>query len=131
LPNQEPSGPFNSAFADLAALREELGSPEPEPPSPDRRGVVPPAGQSDDPPTLARRVVVQRERKGHGGKTVTRIRGILATPERRAEFARELAKRLGSGAKVQDDEIWVQGDQTERLQDILTQMGAERVVVGS
>lgn len=67
-----------------------------------------------DAPAGRGRLVVRRERKGHGGRTVTRIEG-LGGAERRAEYARELARALGAGARVEGEDVVVQGDLAPRV----------------
>lgn len=132
LPSEGSAGPFNAAFAELEALKGSLEPSEPEPAPPEPASEPPAAGRSETAPSpFGPKVVVRRERKGHGGKTVTRISGLSAGPERLRGLAKDLAGRLGVGAKTEDEEIWVQGDQTQRLQDVLTQLGAKRVVIGN
>jgi hypothetical protein len=52
------------------------------------------------------RVVVQVERKGHGGKTVTRAVGLSGDLD---AAARDLARALGAGARATEDGVVVQG----------------------
>ena len=77
----------------------------------------------------AGKLVVRRERKGRGGKTVTVIEGLpfAALPE----FARALKKSLGCGATVEDRSLVLLGDLGERAREWLAARGARRVVVGS
>jgi len=74
------------------------------------------------------RVVVQVERKGHGGKTVTRALGLAGDL---AGAARELARALGTGARAEDDGIVVQGEHVERLAAWLEARGTGGVVRGN
>jgi translation initiation factor 1 (eIF-1/SUI1) len=62
--------------------------------------------------THANKVVVRRERKGHGGKTVTRISGILTGRE---ALAQRLKKQMGVGARVDGETLVLHGDQRERV----------------
>lgn len=148
-----PAAPFNPAFSGLEALKAELGPSggaapedgEPERGAPERaegragedRPTEPPGASSTSDPANAplvrtrAKIVVRRERKGHGGKTVTRITGLEGTADELNALARSLAKSLGVGAKLEDAEIWVQGDQIDRLQEALRQRGAKRVIVGT
>jgi translation initiation factor 1 len=61
------------------------------------------------------RVIVRREKKGHGGKTVTIAEGEGLSGADLALLARDAAKALGSGARVESGAIVVQGDLSERL----------------
>jgi translation initiation factor 1 len=139
-PEEHPSGPFNAAFASLEALKNDLEAPTSvesaegvATPAPASAAEPPGTVETEPAAALAARgkIVVRRERKGHGGKTVTRIGGLGGEPEAVDALARTLARRLGVGVKVEDGEIWVQGDQTHRLQDLLQQLGARRVIAGN
>ncbi len=78
--------------------------------------------------------VVWHERKGRGGKTVTiaswreGARPAIATVE---GLARELSRRLGSRARVEDGAIVVQGELVERLAGILESEHGVRVTRGT
>jgi translation initiation factor 1 len=75
------------------------------------------------------KLVVKMERKGHGGKAVTRVSGIHAGD---AEvLARDLKKALGTGVRVDDDgTLTVQGDLVDRVVALLEARGAVRIVRG-
>jgi translation initiation factor 1 len=100
------------------------GEPAPAP--------APPAPPADG-PDLSRcgKVVVRRERKGHGGKTATVVAG-LGLPARDLErLARAVRRALGCGATVDGDTLVVQGDQAVRVQAWLAEHGARRIVLGN
>ena len=85
----------------------------------------------DGPPDAQSRVVVRRENKGRGGKTVTRINGIaLAAPALDA-LAREIKRALGCGAVVDGDDVVVQGAQAERAANWLRANGHRDVIIGN
>lgn len=132
--------PFNDAFRGLAAARASLGggraentaTPTDAPPPTDA-----PTSAATPSPARGRlagqtgKLVLSRERKGHGGKTMTRVAG-LALPEAALEdVAQRLKRALGCGAVVEDGVIWVQGDQTERAAAWLRGEGAPRVIIGN
>jgi len=77
----------------------------------------------------AGKLVLRRERKGRGGKTVTVIEGLPVADL--PEFERALKKALGCGATVEDRSLVLLGDLGERARDWLVARGARRVVVGS
>lgn len=83
--------------------------------------------------TLARqkKIVLRREKKGRGGKTVTRVQGLDLSPDALRELARELGRAMGCGAKVEADEIIVQGDQVARATPWFEARGVRRVVRGN
>lgn len=118
-------GPFNAAFGGLAALREQMGPPateaEPEPESE-------PEGPGG-PRAAGGKVVVRREKKGRGGKTVTCVEGLAE--DGLEALARQLGKQLGCGAKLEEGVIILQGDQTQRAATFLKEQGLRKVVVGN
>jgi translation initiation factor 1 (eIF-1/SUI1) len=112
----------HNPFGALQGLRAALPD-NPPPPS----AAAPPSS----PPTkeFAEKVVVRHERKGHGGKTVTIVTGVVAAA--RADVADALKRGLGCGARVDGDDIVLQGDLVERVSALLVARGARRVVRGS
>ena len=75
------------------------------------------------------KLVLRRERKGRGGKTVTVIDGL---PQRDLdELVRAMKKALGCGASVEGEALVLLGDLAERASDWLVARGARRVVVGN
>jgi len=121
----EPAGPFNSAFGGLAALRAQMGdAPEQAPaPTPTERKKPAPASK------YGKRVVLQKERKGHGGKTVTLVRTLTLKPEEMQALTKELKRSLGCGARIEDGEIVLQGDIADRAAKWFTKQGVAKVVV--
>jgi translation initiation factor 1 len=84
-------------------------------------------------PDLGRcgKLVVRRERKGHGGKTATIVAGIGLPARDLERLARALRHALGCGAAVDGDRLVVQGDQAPRVQAWLAAQGARRIVMGN
>ena len=84
--------------------------------------------------TSVGRIVVRFERKGRGGRTVTRASGIsaarsvLGDPE---EAVRRARRALGVGAHLEDDDLVVQGECVERLAKWLEGQGVSEVVRGN
>jgi translation initiation factor 1 len=115
---------MSNPFSKLAALKDALPAGDPAPqrtqgaePSLDRR--------------FAGKLGVAKSRKGRGGKTVTAIRGLEASPAQLEELARELKKALGCGASVEGSEVLVQGEQEKRVAAWLEGRGAKRVILGT
>jgi translation initiation factor 1 len=108
---------FGSAFAGLAGLRDALpegeapADPPPEP-APEGRG----------------KVVVRRERSGRGGKTVTVIEGV---GQGREDVAKRMKKALGVGARVEGEDVVLQGALEDRAAKWLEDNGFPRVVRGT
>ncbi len=60
------------------------------------------------------RLVARREKRGRGGKTVTRIAGLELGPKELDDLARELKRALGCGASVEEGDVVLQGALVER-----------------
>ncbi len=75
------------------------------------------------------KLVVQREKKGRGGKTVTRIRGLA--PASLDTLATQMKKALGCGATIEGGDLLLLGSLVERAAAWLRAQGAERVVEGN
>lgn len=89
----------------------------------------PPAGQPFD-FSRAGKIVLARERKGRGGRTVTRISGA-GLPADLEALARALRQALGCGTSVEGAAVIVQGDIPERVRAWLEAHGARQIVAGS
>jgi translation initiation factor 1 len=123
VPPAAPSTPFNTPFAGLAGLRAALPDPPP--------GAPPPPAAPAPAPSLGAKLVVTRERKGHGGKAMVRVAGLALGPEALEALAGRLKRALGCGARVDGGDVLVQGDQAERVADWLREAGAKRVILGN
>ena len=113
-------------FGGLAALKATLPAAAPAPSA--ERGEQVERTEKKKPPEFGQKVVVRHERKGHGGKTVTVVEGIL--PAARAGLVQELKRKLGCGAREEDGTVVLQGDLVDRAARWLEARGA-RVVRGS
>jgi translation initiation factor 1 len=75
------------------------------------------------------RVVVRRERKGHGGHTATVLEGLGGLDL--DALAKQLKRALGCGASVTEAAVVLQGDVADRACAWLEGQGVRRVVRGS
>jgi translation initiation factor 1 len=81
------------------------------------------------PKLFGEKVVVRFTRKGHGGKTVTVVTGVL--PHAQEALCTEMKKALGCGARVEDGAIVLQGDLVDRACAFLEKKSAPKIVRGS
>lgn len=66
---------------------------------------------------------VSRETKGRKGKGVTLITGLQMTEKEMKALAKELKKKCGTGGTVANGRIEIQGEQRDKLVDLLTKKG--------
>ncbi|MCC7386149.1 MAG: translation initiation factor [Deltaproteobacteria bacterium] len=144
-PKRPPSPPpapandpprLNTPFAGLAKLREELaGSAAASAPTAPTAATAPTSPPTAQPPApsakLGAKLVLQREKKGRGGKTVTRIHGLELSARALEALVSDLKRGLGCGATLEDGDILLQGDLTERAAELLKKKGAQKVVIGN
>lgn len=117
---KDPKSPTpDSPFAKLAGLRDAL----PAGPAPTEKPEKP------APRVFGEKVVVRHTRRGHGGKTVTVVTGVL--PHALEGLCSEMKKALGCGARVEDGGIVLQGDLVDRAVVVLEKKGAKKIVRGS
>jgi len=83
-----------------------------------------------DTSTSSVKLLLQREKKGRAGKTVTRLRG-LPSAEARQHWAKTLKKELGCGASIEGDELILLGDLGERAKERLEASGFRHVILGN
>lgn len=115
-----------SPFAALAAVRASLPA---GPDVPVAEASSTSAAPTKEAAKFGPRVVVRKEKKGHGGKTVTVVSGVLAA--HLDDICGALKTKLGSGARIEGDDIVVQGDLVDRVDVALVALGAKKIVRGS
>lgn len=118
-PESSSASMGHNPFASLSALKSSL----PDVP------VVEKAAEKKEPKKFEEKLVVRKEKKGHGGKTVTVVSGVVAAF--RSEMATALKKALGTGARQEGDDIVMQGDLVDRVIATLEKEGARKIVRGS
>ncbi len=77
------------------------------------------------------RVDIKRTTAGRGGKTVTIVTGFIGIglPEKES-LAKKMRNACGCGGTVKDGGIEIQGDQREKIAQILTEAGFRPVFAG-
>ncbi|MDB6165171.1 MAG: translation initiation factor Sui1 [Lacunisphaera sp.] len=77
------------------------------------------------------RVDIKRSTAGRGGKTVTIVTGFtgIGLPEKES-LCKKMRNACGCGGTVKDGDIEIQGDQREKIAQILTEAGFRPVFAG-
>ena len=116
-------------LAGLAKLSGQL----PSLPSAAKEAQAPKARAAETPLSRALRgkIVIARDSRGRGGKTVTCVRGIEGAPALLEALAKQLRHELGTGVRVDEGVLIVQGALSERVAACLEQRGAARIVIGN
>jgi translation initiation factor 1 len=120
--------PF-AMLGELDALKN-LPKPEPEPekPQPKVESAKPAKAPKPVIPKNSRgRLVLRREKKDRGGKTVVVISGFAELPGANsvmiADLAKELKGKLGCGGSFDRQEIVLQGDRAVAVNALLEELG--------
>jgi translation initiation factor 1 len=95
---------------------------------------TPPATRTAKAPLPAKnrgRVDIKRTTAGRGGKTVTIVTGFvgIGLPEKES-LTKKMRNACGCGGTVKDGDIEIQGDQREKIAQILTDAGFRPVFAG-
>jgi len=91
----------------------------------------PPAAAKPEPGRNRGRVDIKRTTAGRGGKTVTLVTGFvgIGLPEKE-QLAKKMRNACGCGGTVKDGDIEIQGDQREKIAQILSDAGFRPVFAG-
>ena len=68
-------------------------------------------------------VRIMRDRKGRGGSTATTITGLPGDDAALYQLLKKLKQQLGTGGSREGRVLAIQGDQRERVQEILVALG--------
>lgn len=122
-----PSFAKASVFAKATADKSE-GAPSAPPSS---AGGGAPAPRQDVPAKSRGRVDLKRTTAGRGGKTVTIVTGFMGIglPEKES-LCKKMRNACGCGGTVKDGDIEIQGDQREKIAQILSAAGFRPVFAG-
>ena len=73
---------------------------------------------------------LHRDSKGRGGKGVTLIKNLILTDEDLSTLAKRIKRDLGTGGTVKDGVIEIQGENRERIAEVLVKLGYKVKMAG-
>ena len=74
-------------------------------------------------PPQQQTIYLHRDSKSRGGKVVTLIKGLVLSETDMSALAKTLKQSCGSGGTIKDSMIEIQGENRERIADILRRLG--------
>lgn len=75
-------------------------------------------------------VRVHRSRAGRKGKTVSVITGVLSPAAGKKALLKHLKSKLGTGGAISGDDLEIQGEQREKIVELLKALGYQAKVAG-
>ena len=75
-------------------------------------------------PFNLQKLYVSIDRKNRGGKSVTLVEGFIGNDEDAKDLAKKLKQRCGVGGGFKNSEIYIQGDQKNKVASFLQKLGA-------
>ena len=73
---------------------------------------------------------LHRESSGRGGKAVTVVKNLVLSVEDLKALARKLKHECGTGGTIKDGLIEIQGEQRERIAEVLRELGYKVKIAG-
>jgi translation initiation factor 1 len=73
---------------------------------------------------------LHRDSKGRGGKGVTLIKNLVLSEEEMIALARKIKQACGTGGTVKDGVIEIQGENREKIADVLIKLGYKVKLAG-
>lgn len=75
------------------------------------------------PPANAQKLLVRKEKKGRGGKTVTIVEGYQGNPQTLEALCKKVKQQCGVGGSVEYKSFIIQGDKCDQVVKILIKEG--------
>ena len=81
-------------------------------------------------PASGQTAYLHRESNGRGGKPVTLVKNLKLSAEDLKSLAKKLKQECGTGGTVKDGIIEIQGEQRERIAEVLKALGYKVKIAG-
>jgi translation initiation factor 1 len=89
---------------------------------------VKPSGKSL--PPKQQTAYLHRDSKGRGGKGVTLVKNLILTEDDMSALAKKIKQACGVGGTVKDGVIEIQGNDRERIAEVLVKLGYKVKMAG-
>jgi translation initiation factor 1 len=73
---------------------------------------------------------LHRDKSGRGGKAVTLVKNLALSDDDLKSLAKKLKQACGTGGTVKDGVIEIQGEQREKIAEVLRELGYKVKVAG-
>jgi translation initiation factor 1 len=73
---------------------------------------------------------LHRESSGRGSKAVTVVRNLVLSADDLKALAKRLKQECGTGGTVKDEVIEIQGEQRQRIAEVLQKLGYQVKIAG-
>jgi translation initiation factor 1 len=81
-------------------------------------------------PPQQQTVYLHRASSGRGGKAVTLVKNLVLSADDLKNMAKKLKQECGTGGTIKDGLIEIQGEQRERIADVLRKLGYKVKIAG-
>jgi len=81
-------------------------------------------------PPQQQTLYLHRESKGRGGKTVTLVKGLVLSEDDLKSLTRQLKQACGTGGTFKDGVIEIQGENREKIAEVLLKLGYKVKIAG-
>lgn len=88
-----------------------------------------PAGITSLPPHQ-QRVYLHRDSSGRGGKAVTLVKNLVLSADDLKSLAKKLKEACGTGGTIKEGVIEIQGEQRQRIAEVLQRLGYKVKIAG-
>ncbi|RPJ18233.1 MAG: stress response translation initiation inhibitor YciH [Chloroflexi bacterium] len=75
-------------------------------------------------------IYLHRESSGRGGKAVTLVKNLALSADDLKSLAKTLKQECGTGGTIKDGVIEIQGEQRQRIAEVLQRLGYKVKVAG-
>jgi translation initiation factor 1 len=96
----------------------------------DLRKSKPSQAVSKSQPPQQQTAYLHRQSSGRGGKPVSLVKNLVLSAEDLKALAKKLKEECGTGGTVKDGVIEIQGEQRERIAEILKKVGYKVKIAG-